>query len=41
LEILREKQSKTVAAQDKAHSTNYFKEQILKGETEIKCRTIM
>jgi hypothetical protein len=34
---LREKQSTIVAAQDKAISTNYFKNEVLKEEIENKC----
>jgi len=37
-EIKGETESKIVAAQDQANSTNYFKNKILKEETESKCR---
>ena len=38
MEIKRETESTIVAAQDQAISTNYFKNKILKEETESKCR---
>jgi len=36
-DIKGETESKIVAAKDKAISTNYFKNKILKEETESKC----
>jgi len=37
-DIKGETESKTVVAQDQAINTNYFKNEILKEETESKCR---
>ena len=37
-DIKKESESTTVAAQDKAVSTNYFKDKNLKKETDSKCR---
>ena len=37
-DIKEETESTIVAAQDQAVSTNYFKNKILKDETESKCR---
>ena len=39
-DIKGEKESTIVAAQDRAISTNYFKNKILKEEIESKCRYV-